>query len=83
METLGRPAPVAPICPPEAAGYGIPFLLSASGSPLSCSWLMADLLLQGAVWGPRQDLDPISRLLPGRRVNNTCLCAPSQAAPSL
>lgn len=73
---------MAPISPPEAARCGIPFLLSASGSLLPCSWLMADLLLQGAVWGPRQDLDPISRLLPGRRVNNTSLCAPSQAASS-
>lgn len=53
METLGRPAPAAPISPPEAAGCGISFLLSTSGPLLPCSWLLADLLLQGAVWGPR------------------------------
>ena len=53
METLRRPAPAAPISPPEAAQCGISFLLPASGSLLPCSWLMADLLLQEAMWGPR------------------------------
>lgn len=90
MGTLGEASSCGPDLSPRS--QGVVSLPAQPLGPCSCSWLMADLLLQGAVWGPDRTwilhsvllLEKVGYFVPSHRhllLELHHLCFPSMHPP--